>query len=83
MKLISLFSGCGGMDLGFILAGFGVVYANDINKDAASTYFYNIGHIDRRSIYDVDNLPAFADGIIGGPPCQSWSNGGAMRGEGR
>lgn len=81
MKLISFFSGCGGMDLGFILAGFGVVYANDINKDAASTYFYNIGHIDRRSIYDVDNLPAFADGIIGGPPCQSWSNGGAMRGK--
>ena len=43
MKIVSLFSGCGGLDLGFIKAGFDVVWANDVFEDAAKTYARNIG----------------------------------------
>lgn len=82
MKVISLFSGCGGLDLGFTNAGFKIVYANDFDKATWETFEKN-HHvtIDRRSICDVqsDDIPN-AIGIIGGPPCQSWSLAGAMRG---
>ena len=83
MKVISLFSGCGGMDLGFVQAGFEIVYANDIDRDAIDSYRLNFGSkIDTRSISNInpDEIP-YADGIIGGPPCQSWSLAGALRGE--
>lgn len=82
MKVISLFSGCGGLDLGFSQAGFEVVYANDIDRDVWETYEKNNGiSIDRRSLFDIpsSDIPD-ADGIVGGPPCQSWSLAGAMRG---
>ncbi len=83
MKIISLFSGCGGMDLGFAQAGFDIIYANDIDKDAIETYEKNFGiKVDSRSITEIEpsEIPD-ADGIIGGPPCQSWSLAGALRGE--
>lgn len=83
MKIISLFSGCGGMDLGFAQAGFDIIYANDIDKDAIETYEKNFGiKVDSRSITEIkpSEIPD-ADGIIGGPPCQSWSLAGALRGE--
>ncbi|MCU0094660.1 DNA cytosine methyltransferase [Bacillus sp. OR9] len=38
MKVISLFSGAGGMDLGFIQAGHEIIWANDLYEDAAETY---------------------------------------------
>lgn len=82
MKVASLFSGAGGMDLGFSQAGFNIIYANDIDRDVWETYEKNSGlKIDRRSLFDVPSseIPD-ADGIIGGPPCQSWSLAGAMRG---
>ena len=82
MKLASLFSGVGGLDLGFTHAGFETVYANDVDKDVWATYERNNGiQIDRRSLFDIpsEDVPD-ADGIIGGPPCQSWSLAGAMRG---
>lgn len=82
MKISSLFSGCGGLDLGFKQAGFDIQYANDIDKDVWETYEKNLGHkIDRRSLNDIpsDEIPD-CDGLIGGPPCQSWSLAGAMRG---
>jgi DNA (cytosine-5)-methyltransferase 1 len=82
MKIASLFSGCGGLDLGFENAGFEVVYANDIDKAVWETFEKNHNlKIDRRSIVDVksEEIPE-VDGIIGGPPCQSWSLAGAMRG---
>jgi len=82
MKVISLFSGCGGIDLGFENAGFEIVYANDIDKKIKETFEKNHGiKLDVRSITQVksEEIPA-ADGIIGGPPCQSWSLAGAMRG---
>ena len=88
--VVSLFSGCGGMDLGF-LGGFRfggkfferqpfeVVWANDINGLACDTYAANLGdeHLHRGSIVDVmDTLPKSADVVIGGFPCQDVSING-------
>jgi DNA (cytosine-5)-methyltransferase 1 len=75
MKIVSLFSGCGGMDLGFIKAGMKVVWANDLYQDAAETYKKNIGdHIVVKSIADIpsEDIPE-CDGVIGGFPCQGFS----------
>ncbi len=72
MKVISLFSGCGGVDLGFIKAGAKIIWANDIDCDAVKTYKQNIGnHIICKDIYDVniDEIPNEADLIAGGFPC--------------
>jgi DNA (cytosine-5)-methyltransferase 1 len=82
VKIVSLFSGCGGLDLGFTRAGFELVYANDISPIVWETFEKN--HkvpMDKRSLFAVDSkeIPD-ADGIIGGPPCQSWSLAGEMRG---
>ena len=82
VKVASLFSGCGGLDLGFGQAGFKVSYANDIDRDVWETFEKNSGvQIDRRSLFGIpsSDIPS-ADGIVGGPPCQSWSLAGAMRG---
>lgn len=83
MKLVSLFSGAGGLDLGFSKAGFDIVWANEYDKDIWETYEKNHSKtkLDRRSIVDIPNedVPT-CDGIIGGPPCQSWSEAGALRG---
>lgn len=70
-NVISLFSGCGGLDLGFINAGFNIIWANDISEDATLTYKHNIGnHIINDSIYNINtnNVPN-ADILIGGFPC--------------
>lgn len=83
MKLVSLFTGAGGLDLGFEKAGFHVVWANEFDKAIWETFEYNFPHtkLDRRSITEVQSheVPD-ADGFIGGPPCQSWSEAGAGRG---
>ncbi|MFA5406806.1 MAG: DNA cytosine methyltransferase [Candidatus Nanoarchaeia archaeon] len=82
MKIASLFSGCGGLDLGFKEAGFDIIYANDNAKWVWETYEKNHKmKIDKRSITEVasEDIPKVI-GIIGGPPCQSWSLAGAMRG---
>ena len=44
IKVISLFSGCGGLDLGFKKEGFEIVYANDNEKSVKETYEKNLGH---------------------------------------
>lgn len=75
MKIISLFSGAGGLDLGMIQAGNEIVWANDIDKDAVETYRKNIGpEIICSDIKDVDpsTIPD-ADVVIGGFPCQGFS----------
>lgn len=82
VDIASFFSGCGGLDLGFAKAGFRIVYANDNWIDLVETYEKN--HritLDTRSITDIqsEELPK-CDGIIGGPPCQSWSLAGKMLG---
>lgn len=83
LKIASFFSGAGGLDLGFEKAGFDIVYANEYDKAIWETYEKNFPdtQLDRRSITDIkgDDVPD-CDGIIGGPPCQSWSEAGAMRG---
>jgi DNA (cytosine-5)-methyltransferase 1 len=82
LKVISLFSGCGGLDLGFVNAGFKLVYANDNDKVVWETFERNHRlSIDKRSLFDIksEEIPD-ADGIVGGPPCQSWSLAGEMRG---
>lgn len=83
MKLVSFFAGAGGLDLGFSNAGFNVIWANEYDKDIWETYEKNHPHteLDRRSITKIksDEVPE-CDGIIGGPPCQSWSAAGALRG---
>ena len=83
MKIISLFSGAGGLDLGFEKAGFEITWANEYDSEIWETFEHNFPHIklDRRSITKInhDEIPD-CDGIIGGPPCQSWSEAGAQRG---
>jgi len=83
MNIVSFFAGAGGLDLGFQNAGFNVVWANEYDKEIWETYQKNHPHtiLDKRSIVDVpsDDVPE-CDGIIGGPPCQSWSEAGAMKG---
>jgi len=83
MKIISLFTGAGGLDLGFKKAGFGTIWANEYDKTIWNTFEYNFPDtfLDKRSIVDVptEDVPDCL-GIIGGPPCQSWSEAGAGRG---
>jgi DNA (cytosine-5)-methyltransferase 1 len=88
-KVISLFSGCGGMDLGF-LGGFeshnkkykrnpfDIIWANDFNEFACKTYAKNIGnHIKHGDIWSlIDEIPFEADLVIGGFPCQDISVNG-------
>ena len=88
MNIISLFSGCGGLDLGFEKAGFNIPVANEFDKSIWETY--KINHPDTHLIEgDIRNITkdditpfvgADVDGIIGGPPCQSWSEAGALKG---
>lgn len=85
MKAVSLFTGAGGMDVGFRKAGFEVVWANDFDKDACETYRLNHGdHIHHGSIDDLmPELKALGNArdvacLFGGPPCQGFSVAGKM-----
>lgn len=93
--VISLFAGCGGMDLGFLggfdflgtyypKLGFDIIWANEINDKACATYRDNLGnHIVKGDIWeqiDNDNIPKSADVVIGGFPCQDISINGKMAG---
>jgi DNA (cytosine-5)-methyltransferase 1 len=94
-NIVSLFSGCGGMDLGFSggfnflgqefdRLPFSVIWANDLNPEACKTYRHNLKHnIRTGSIWDyIDDLPAAkdVDVVIGGFPCQDISVNGKMAG---
>lgn len=88
MNLISLFSGCGGLDLGFERAGFNIPVANEYDKTIWETFKINHPNSfliegDVRQIEKKDIEPYIkgsVDGIIGGPPCQSWSEAGSLKG---
>lgn len=84
-NLLSLFAGAGGMDLGFEKAGFNVAIANEFDKKICPTYLHNHTHTkliegDIRKIDMIDLEGQEIVGIIGGPPCQSWSEAGALKG---
>lgn len=84
MQVISLFSGAGGLDLGFEKAGFEIPIANEFDKDIWATFKANhkktkLIEGDIRKVSEED-FPGDVDGIIGGPPCQSWSEAGSLRG---
>lgn len=82
-KVISLYSGAGGLDVGFKKAGFEIVWANDFDKCACETYKQNLGnHIRcgdinslKKELYKIDYN---VDVLIGGPPCQGFSVAGRM-----
>jgi len=79
LKVLSLYSGAGGLDLGFKRAGFDLVWANEIDPDSVKTYQANLG--DHIHLGDVDktSFPKIeVDVIIGGPPCQGFSVAGYM-----
>lgn len=80
-RLVSLFSGCGGMDKGFESAGFHRVWANDFDKDAQAVFRLNLGEIDGRDINQVpvEDIPE-CDVLTAGFPCQPFSNAGNRRG---
>ena len=84
MRLISLFSGAGGLDRGFHNAGFHTVAANEYDKKICPTFRANFPDVnliegDIRGIAS-DRFPDNITGIIGGPPCQSWSEAGTLKG---
>lgn len=81
--LSSFFAGCGGLDTGFEQAGFKVTWANEFDTSIHETYRANhpdtiLCTADLRNI-NLNNIPD-CDGFIGGPPCQSWSEGGRRKG---
>ncbi|TGK94064.1 DNA cytosine methyltransferase [Leptospira brenneri] len=82
-KAVSLFSGAGGMDVGFSRAGFEIVFANDFDPIACKTYTYNhnseikVGDINN-FFGDLSNLAGKVDLVFGGPPCQGFSVAGKM-----
>lgn len=75
-RVVSLFSGAGGMDLGFEKAGFDIVWANDFFKEAVESYKKNVS---KNVVYgditkiDSSEIPDNIDLVIGGFPCQGFS----------
>lgn len=82
-KLVSLFSGIGGIDLGFEFAGFDCIWANDFDHAACLTYKANVGDMivegDIRQV--KDQIPDH-DVLVGGFPCQPFSTLGKLQGFG-
>lgn len=89
IRTISLFSGGGGLDIGFEKAGFNILFATDFNHECCETLKLNKGGTlsDNMIVVeqdittmDLDILPTDVDLIIGGPPCQSFSASGRRAG---
>ena len=88
--VVDLFAGAGGMSEGFVHAGFNIIGANEIIKSCADTYQFNhketkifIGDV-RKILVEQFQKECRIDGnkvdiIIGGPPCQGFSNANRQR----
>ena len=85
MNVVSLFSGCGGLDLGFKKADFQITWANEFDKTIWDTFRFNFPNtsLDTRDIRNIlsSEIPDNIHGIIGGPPCQSFSEAGKRLGQ--
>ena len=85
LKVISLFCGCGGLDLWFKKEGYKILWANDINIDSCKTYELNIGkHIVNNDIKNIDFSRNYfqkmkIDVLLGGYPCQGFSISNSKR----
>lgn len=81
MQIVSLFAGAGGLDLGLIQAGHEIIWANDFDADAVDTYKKNIG--DHIVLADISSIPSSeiptSDVIVGGFPCQGFSQANRLR----
>ena len=85
---IDLFSGCGGMTLGFGWAGFNSVLASDIDENCEKTFYTNFPEVPflcgdlsqfKKEDFDKQIQNKEVDIIIGGPPCQAYSIVGRSR----
>lgn len=84
MEVASLFSGAGGLDAGLVQAGHKIVWANDIDRDSVETYKLNVGRdIELADICDIhsNDIPS-VDVLVGGFPCQGFSQANLLRFEG-
>lgn len=81
MKIVSLFSGAGGLDLGLIQAGHAVIWANDFDADCVDTYNHNIGK--HAVLGDIESIASKeipdCDVVVGGFPCQGFSQANRLR----
>lgn len=81
MKITSLFCGAGGLDLGLQQAGHEIIWANDFDPDCIETYHKNIGN--HAVLGSIENIPSssvpLSDVIVGGFPCQGFSQANRLR----
>ena len=81
---VSLFSGAGGLDIGFEREGFDVIFANELDSDAAATWMANRPQSNAMHQGDIKTFISMlkeykgADIVFGGPPCQGFSVAGKM-----